>query len=261
MDKNQFKDKKLFVLDMDGTFYLGDRLLDGSIDFFNKLNDTGRKLLFFTNNASKSPEFYIDKLAKMGCQIKRENIMTAGDVTIRFLNENYSEKRVFLVGTPMLEDSFEAAGINLVDDHPDIVVVSFDLTLTYEKISKACKYIRNGAIFLSTHMDYNCPTEDGFIPDSGSICALVTASTGVKPRYLGKPNRETIDMIMNGTGVSSDDMVIIGDRLYTDIALGSKNGVTSILVLSGETKSEDIAISDIKPDYVFGGLKDIINYL
>jgi len=257
----QLTGKKLFVLDMDGTFYLGDRLLDGSKEFFNKLAETGRKLLFFTNNASKSPEFYIKKLEKMGCRITRENIMTSGDVTIKFLHENYSGKKVYLVGTPMLEETFRNAGIQIVDEDPDIVVVSFDLTLTYEKISKACKFIRNGALFISTHMDFNCPTEDGFIPDSGSICALVTASTNVKPRFLGKPFRETIDMILSKTGYTKDQMVVIGDRLYTDIAFGVNNGVTSILVLSGETKMEDVKLSSVKPDYIFDSLKDIIPYL
>jgi len=257
----QLTGKKLFVLDMDGTFYLGDRLLDGSKEFFNKLAETWRKLLFFTNNASKSPEFYIKKLEKMGCRITRENIMTSGDVTIKFLHENYSGKKVYLVGTPMLEETFRNAGIQIVDEDPDIVVVSFDLTLTYEKISKACKFIRNGALFISTHMDFNCPTEDGFIPDSGSICALVTASTNVKPRFLGKPFRETIDMILSKTGYTKDQMVVIGDRLYTDIAFGVNNGVTSILVLSGETKMEDVKLSSVKPDYIFDSLKDIIPYL
>ncbi len=257
----QLTGKKLFVLDMDGTFYLGDRLLDGSKEFFNKLAETGRKLLFFTNNASKNPEFYIKKLEKMGCRITRENIMTSGDVTIKFLHENYSGKKVYLVGTPMLEETFRNAGIQIVDEDPDIVVVSFDLTLTYEKISKACKFIRNGALFISTHMDFNCPTEDGFIPDSGSICALVTASTNVKPRFLGKPFRETIDMILSKTGYTKDQMVVIGDRLYTDIAFGVNNGVTSILVLSGETKMEDVKLSSVKPDYIFDSLKDIIPYL
>ncbi len=255
------KNKKLFVLDMDGTFYLGNRLFEGSLDFIAKIRATGREFLFFTNNASKTPEFYIKKLEGMGCAIVRKNIATAGDVTIKYLLENRSAKRVYLVGTELLESSFKASGINLVQENPDIVVTSFDTTLTYEKLSKACKYIREGAEFMATHMDINCPTEDGFIPDSGAICALITASTGVKPRFFGKPFSETVDIISSMTGYSKDEMAIIGDRLYTDIALGYKNGVTSILVLSGETKESDISASDIVPDFVFPRLADMIGLL
>lgn len=255
------KRKRLFVLDMDGTFYLGGRLFDGSLDFIELLKELGKDFLFFTNNASKSPEYYMDKLARMGCPIRRNNITTAGEVTIRYLIENRPQQKVFLVGTSILEDSFKAAGINLVQDHPDIVVVSFDTTLTYEKISKACRFIRTGAEFIATHMDLNCPTEDGFIPDCGSICAMITASTGIKPRYFGKPFGETIDMIISMTGYAKEDMAIIGDRLYTDIATGYKNGVTSILVLSGETVLDDLASSEIKPDFVFNSIAEIAKAL
>jgi len=258
---DKLKEKKLFILDMDGTFYLGNRILDGSLDFIEKLRKTGRDFLFFTNNASKTSEFYIKKLAAMGCEITAKNIATAGDVTIEFLHENYPGKSVYLVGTPLLEEEFERKGIKLIQDNPDIVVVSFDLTLTYEKLSKACTFIRNGSEFIATHMDINCPTEDGFIPDCGSICAAIITSTGVKPRYLGKPFKETIEMIERITGYKKEEMVIIGDRLYTDIATGFNNGVTSILVLTGETKMEDLEGSNIKPDYVFQSLKNIIEWL
>ena len=260
-DVTRLKSKKLFVLDMDGTFYLGNRLLGGSLEFIAKLREMGKEFLFFTNNASKSPEFYMNKLAAMGCPIERRNIATAGDVTGRYLTENHAGKRVYLVGTGLLEESFRHLGINLVSGSPDIVVVSFDLTLTYDKISRACRFIRDGALFLATHMDFNCPTEDGFIPDCGSICALVTASTGVKPRYFGKPFSETVDMITSITGFDKKDMVVIGDRLYTDIAMGFNNGVASALVLSGETKPEDVENSEIKPDFVFNALGSIIEYL
>jgi 4-nitrophenyl phosphatase len=246
--------KKLFILDMDGTFYLGNRVLDGSMQFIQKVRQMDRDFVFFTNNASRTSEFYVKKLAAMGCAVEPSDIITSGDVTIRYLREHHRDGRVYLVGTPELEGSFAAAGVDLVADAPDIVVVSFDLTLTYEKVSRACTFIRQGAIFMATHMDLNCPTEEGFIPDCGSICAMVTASTGVRPRYFGKPFRETVDMIGRLTGYRPEEMVIIGDRLYTDIATGRNNGVTSILILSGETKQEDLEKSDIKPDFVFADL-------
>lgn len=251
------KNKKLFILDMDGTFYLGDKLLDGSLKFIEKIRQTGKEFMFFTNNASKTPEEYMEKLKKMGCEVERKNIVTSGDVTIEYLLKNYSNSKIYLVGTPSLEESFRRSGINLADKDDksaDIVVVSFDLTLTYEKVKKACYYIKNGSLFLATHMDLNCPTEYGSVPDCGAICAMITASTGVEPKYLGKPFKETTEMIKNISGCDSDEMVVIGDRLCTDIAMGYKNGITSVLVLTGETRPEDIESSGIKPDIVLPSL-------
>ena len=248
------KAKKLFVLDMDGTFYLGDRLIEGSLGFLEKLKVTGREFLFFTNNSSKNSAFYKKKLAGMGCFVEESTVVTSGDVTIKYLKENFPGAGVYLVGTELLEESFKMSGIRLTDDKPDIVVLGFDTTLTYEKMTKACTFIRNGAQFLATHLDLNCPTEDGFIPDCGAMCAMVEASTGVKPRYLGKPFRETVDMIKLITGKKDEELAFVGDRLYTDIATGVKNGITGILVLSGETELKDIEKSEVKPDFIFESL-------
>lgn len=248
------KSKKLFILDMDGTFYLGDRLIEGSLGFLEKLKHTGREFLFFTNNSSKNSTFYKKKLANMGCFIEESSIVTSGDVTIKFLKENYPESGVYLVGTELLCESFKKGGIRLTEDKPDIVVLGFDTTLTYEKITKACTFVRNGALFMATHLDLNCPTEDGFIPDCGAMCAMVEASTGVKPRYLGKPFRETVEMIKLITGKKDEELAFVGDRLYTDIAAGVKNGITGILVLTGETELKDLAESEVQPDFTFESL-------
>lgn len=251
------KQKHLFVLDMDGTFYLGNKLIEGSLDFLDKLNKTGREFLFFTNNSSRTSAFYQEKLAGMGCYVEEEKIVTSGDVTIKYLNENYPQAGVFLVGTELLRESFIKGGVRLVGENPDVVVMSFDTTLTYEKISQACTFIRNGAQFLATHMDLNCPTEEGFIPDCGAMCAMIEASTGVKPKYLGKPFIETVDMIKLITGRKNDELAFVGDRLYTDIATAVNNGITGILVLSGETSPQDVERSDVKPDFVFDSLEAI----
>lgn len=248
------RSKKLFVLDMDGTFYLGDKLIEGSLGFLEKLKETGREFLFFTNNSSKNGSFYKQKLAGMGCYVEENKIVTSGDVTIKFLKENYPDKGVYLVGTELLGESFKKGGVRLAGDKPDIVVLSFDTTLTYEKMLKACTFIRNGALFLATHLDLNCPTEDGFMPDCGAMCAMVEAATGVKPKYLGKPFRETVDMIKLITGRSADELAFVGDRLYTDIATGVNSGITGILVLTGETELKDVASSAVKPDFIFDSL-------
>ena len=252
------EDKKLFILDMDGTVYLGDRLFPETLPFLERITSSGKRYLFFTNNASRSPETYVHRLQSMGIPAGRREILTSGDVTIHFLKMHRPGQTVYIVGTPDLIESFQAEGILLDDEKPDIVLVSFDTTLTYDKLEKACRFIREGAEFLSTHPDFNCPVEGGFIPDSGSICALVTASTGKMPRYFGKPYPETLEMLMETTGCAKEDMVVIGDRLYTEIAMGVNNGVDAVLVLSGETTLEDGEASDVKPDDIVPSIGDLL---
>lgn len=262
-DKQRLIDRvKHFVLDMDGTFYLSSKILDGSLEFLEKVKETGRDFIFFTNNSSKSPSVYLDKLAGMNCFINRSQIMTSGDVTIEYLNTTYPGKPVYLMGTPALVQSFKEGGINLVEDGAEIVVVGFDTTLTYEKLIKVCDYVRNGATFIATHMDINCPVENGFIPDVGSFCALIAKSTGgCEPRVLGKPNPETVDMVVQKTGWKREEIAFVGDRIYTDVATGVKNGAIGILVLSGEADMNTVKESEIKPDGIFRDLKDISTYL
>lgn len=204
---------------------------------------------------------YIEKLAAMDCPITKDRIMTSGDVTAAYLKSKYPGKKVYLVGTPALEAVFREEGICLTEEKPEVVVIGFDMTLTYEKLERACTYIREGAVFLATHKDINCPTETGFIPDCGAICAAITLSTGVLPRYLGKPCRETLDMVLQRTGYNKDEIAFVGDRIYTDVATGVNNGALGILVLSGETKRADIAASEVQPDGVFESLKEMLEYL
>lgn len=264
MDKNRdvFGKIKLFVLDMDGTIYLGDQPIEGAMEFLEKVKATGRDFMFFTNNSSKTGEMYVDKLAKMGCHVTEKDIMTSGDVTIAYLKTHYPDKSIFLAGVPELEDDFKKAGLHLTDDQADIVVVAFDKTLTYAKLEKICHQIRHGSMFLATHLDINCPMENQeFIPDCGAMCAAISLSTGKKPKYLGKPFKETVDMICRLKGCRIDEIAFVGDRLYTDVATGVNNGSTGILVLSGETRPEDLATSDIQPDLVFDSLKEMGAYL
>ena len=252
-------DKKLYVFDMDGTIYLGETVFEFAVTYIKRLRAEGRRVLFFTNNASKSPEFYLDRLTRMGFEPRRDEIMTSGDVTIRFLKERRAGKTVYLLGTKLLKKSFEGAGIKL-SDNADIVVSSFDTELTYAKLERACTLIRGGAEYLCTHPDFNCPTEDGFIPDSGAIAAAITASTGVKPRFFGKPYADTAEMILSCTGFEAKDACIFGDRLYTDIALGKNSGMTAVLVLSGETKKSELSslTPAQMPDIVLESIKELI---
>lgn len=261
-DTALLSEKELYIFDMDGTIYLGYNVFDFAIRFIDHLRAAGKRVLFFTNNASHTTEFYVKKLTKLGFSPTPDEIMTSGDVTIEFLKRHRAGQSVYLVGTDELVESFRKSGINMLsgdEERADIVVTSFDTTLTYKKLDDACRLVRGGAEYLSTHPDFNCPTETGFIPDSGAIAAFVTASTGKTPTYFGKPYRETIDMISEATGFSLDQMCIFGDRLYTDIAIGKKHGVTAVLVLSGETQPADVdaATPAEKPDFVFDSLDNV----
>ncbi len=252
------KSKKLYIFDMDGTVYLGDRVFPFAVDFILHLRREGKRVLFFTNNASHSPDHYVGKLNRLGFETSRGELLTSGDVTIRYLKKERAGKKVYLVGTPELCGQFEAEHIVLSED-ADIVVSSFDTTLTYDKLNTACRLIRNGAEYCSTHPDFNCPVENGFIPDSGAIAAFITASTGVKPVYFGKPYGQTVRAICGITGLKTEDMVVFGDRLYTDIALGKQHGITSVLVLTGETRLPDLERTEEKdrPDFIFPSLLQV----
>ena len=247
---------------MDGTIYLENDAFDFAIKFINKLRAHGKRVMFYTNNASRTSQFYLEKLRKLGFEATSDEIMTSGDVLKVFLKRYRQDRTVYMVAMDELCEEYKRDGIALVSndgESADIVVTSFDMTLTYEKLKHACRYIRGGAEYLSTHPDKNCPTKDGFIPDSGAISAFVTESTGVVPKYFGKPYAETLEMIEEATGYSREEMCIFGDRLYTDIALGKSLGVTSVLVLSGETKLSDVEAADLKdrPDYVVDSLADV----
>ncbi len=253
-------DKKLYIFDMDGTIYLGDRVFPFAVEYIRRLRADGRRVLFFTNNASRDGKVYLDRLSRMGFSPREDEILTSGDVTIRFLLGHRKGKSVFLLGTPSLRKSFEEAGIELSDEG-DIVVSSFDTGLTYAGLERACTLIRGGAEYLCTHPDFNCPTETGFIPDSGAIAAAITASTGVIPRYFGKPYPDTAEMIFSYTGISAPDACIFGDRLYTDVALGKNSGMTAVLVLSGETTPKDLENlpAERAPDLVIESIADLLD--
>ena len=247
---------------MDGTFFLGNKLLPGALELLDFLNRKGTPYRFLTNNSSKSQAEYIEKLVGLGVDRSDANIVTSGDATIQYLLKNFDTTRIFLIGTPGLEEAFSLQGFKLVDKNPDLVVLGFDTTLTYEKLRKLCQFVAAGLPFIATHPDINCPTPTGFIPDIGSMLALVKASTGREPDIIiGKPNPIMLDMLEEKMSLKAEELAMVGDRLYTDIALGQTAGVTTVLVLSGETKREDLEESPFKPDYVFEGLPELLKAL
>ena len=252
------QDVKLFLLDMDGTFYLGDRLIDGSLDFIDRVRATGRDFLFLTNNSSHNAAFYVEKLKKMGLVIPREKVMTSGEATCEKLKELYPGKRAFVLGNEFLLEEFAEAGIEVDMQRPEIVVIGFDTTLDYKKLQAVCDFVRAGLPYIATHPDFNCPTETGFMPDIGAIMALIEASTGRRPDLVvGKPNTGIVEAVLRRTGLKTDELAMVGDRLYTDIETGLRSGMLSILVMSGETTPDMLAAAERKPDLVFDRLADM----
>ena len=167
-----------------------------------------------------------------------------------------------MVGTPALEEEFCSYGFTLDKTAPDLVVLGFDTTLTYEKLWKLCDFVRAGLPYIATHPDNNCPTETGWMPDVGAMIAFVKAATGREPDLIvGKPNRMIVEAAASKMGLKVEQLGMIGDRLYTDIALGASSGITTVLVLSGETKPEDVAGSPHKPDYIFENLGGVADWL
>ena len=255
------EETQLFVLDMDGTFFMGQSVIEGALDFIEEVKRRKKKFLFFTNNSSRTSESYMEKFSGSGCPINRSQIMTSGDVAVRYLHTEFSGASVYLLGTPSLEESMRAAGITLTEEAPDVVLVAFDKTLTYEKLEKGCTFIREGAAYPATHPDVNCPVPGGFIPDCGAICSAISLSTGRFPKYLGKPYEETVKMIFEHTRVPVSQTAFVGDRLYTDIAAGVKHGARGFLVLTGEAALEDVETAEYKPDAVFASLGEMAGCL
>ena len=252
------QDVKLFLLDMDGTFYLGDRLIDGSLDFIDRVRATGRDFLFLTNNSSHNAAFYVEKLKKMGLVIPREKVMTSGEATCEKLKELYPGRRTFVLGNEFLLEEFAEAGIEVDMQRPEIVVIGFDTTLDYKKLQAVCDFVRAGLPYIATHPDFNCPTETGFMPDIGAIMAFIEASTGRRPDLVvGKPNTGIVEAVLRRTGLKTDELAMVGDRLYTDIETGLRSGMLSILVMSGETTPDMLAAAERKPDLVFDRLADM----
>lgn len=253
---------RCFLLDMDGTFYLGDRLIDGSLEFLDALARTGRTARFLTNNSSKSARVYTEKLARMGVPEVYRDVISSGHAAAHYCMAHFPGKRCYLLGNPMLREEMLSMGLNVVDGECDYVLVAFDTTLDYAKMTRVCDEIRAGKPYIATHPDYNCPTETGFIPDMGAIMAFIEASTGRKADViLGKPYRGIVDEALARTGYQLHEMAMVGDRLYTDVATGVNHGMLGILVLSGEATMEDVKTSEVKPDLIFGRLADMIEYL
>jgi len=261
-NKEKINKIKMFVLDMDGTIYLDGELFSFTKDFLNAVKKSGKDYCFYTNNSSRNKNDYLKRLDNLGIKVSEDKMLLSTDVIINYLLSNYADKTYYIVGTPSLLEAFKKAGLRVVEDNPDCVIVGFDTTLTYEKVSKACHYIRNGAMYYGVNADYNCPMKDGaFIPDCGSIAKMIERSTDRFPIFFGKPSHYTLDYVVEKTSFNEDEICFVGDRIYTDIAVTQNSKATSIMVLTGESTIKDIEKFNIHPDMVVESLESLIKYL
>lgn len=258
---SELKNKKLFLFDMDGTIYEENSVFDGTYQLLDYIVESGGKYVFITNNSSKSVDDYITKVNGLGIKADKDNFFTSAQATVRYLKKKYEKPYVYCQGTKSLLAELSNEGIKVTSDIAagvDAVVVGFDTELTSEKLRKTCQILSENELpFIATNPDLRCPVSFGFIPDCGSICKMIAAATDKEPTYIGKPEPVMVDFVREKFGFSKEETVVIGDRLYTDIATGLNADVTAICVLTGEATSSDIENGEIKPDYTFESVKDI----
>ncbi len=245
---------KHVALDMDGTIYLGSKLFDWTLPFLKQLRDAGITYSFLTNNPTRSISDYVAKLHKLGINAQPEEVYTTAVATIDYIKINYPEaRRLFVLGTPSMLAEFEAAGFELTaddpTDRPDLLVVAFDTTLTYNRLCRAAWWAAQGLPYIATNPDRVCPTDQEVIlVDCGSMTRCIEHATGREPDIvIGKPNPDMLRCIMATRGLQPDEVAMCGDRIYTDVATARNAGALGVLVLSGETTLETALASDPMP--------------
>lgn len=254
------REKKLFLLDMDGTIYLGDRLFDGTVDFLNRVRQRQGKYLFVTNNSSRSVTAYVQRLKNMGIDAKPEDFLTSVDALIWYLKGKYDDTLIYAFGTKTFRSQLAEAGFRVTEHlEPGIglLVCGFDTELTFQKLEDACILLGQGVDFVATNPDWVCPTSYGSVPDCGSVCEMLFRATGRRPKVIGKPQPEMALLSMERWGYTPEETLLIGDRIYTDIACGVNAGVDTAFVLSGEGTVEDIEQYGIKPTEIYENIREI----
>ncbi|MBQ9070310.1 MAG: HAD-IIA family hydrolase [Clostridia bacterium] len=260
---SNLKNKRLFLLDMDGTIYLDNDLFDGTLDFLDKVREKGGKYLFVTNNSSKSVDAYVNKLNKLGIKADESNFLTSTDATILYLEANYPGKKFYAMGTESFIKQLSDAKINIVTDVEDDIfgiVISNDNELTFKKLDDICKLLTKGvSAYIATNPDWVCPTSFGYVPDCGSFAWMIEKATGKAPHFIGKPRPEMLTLAMEKYGYSKEESLMVGDRVYTDIAAGYNAGIDTVFVLSGEGTMEDAENTDTKPTYIMKNIRELYN--
>lgn len=263
MCMEKLKDIKLFLLDMDGTIYLGDKLFDGTVDFLDYVKEVGGRYMFLTNNSSTSTDRYIKKLAGMGISVGKEDFFTSVDATVLYLRGK-GYKKVYALGTESFKMQLSDEGISIteeVDDDVDCLCMAYDTELTYKKLEDACKLLNRDIEYIATNPDWVCPTSYGYAPDCGSFAEMLFRATGRKPKFIGKPEPEMVRYAMERAGFSEKETAILGDRLYTDIKCGVNAKITTVFMLSGEGTESDIKEYKVYPDYIFKNIRELYERL
>ena len=247
-------EKRLFLLDMDGTIYLDNDLFPGTRPFLRWVRERGETYLFLTNNSSRGADSYVEKLRRLGIESVPGDFLTSVDALILFLRKGaYQGKPLYVAGTESFRRQLRSAGFSVTSDREEaeVLICGFDTELTFQKLEDACILLNRGAEFLATNPDWVCPTWYGYVPDCGSVCEMLYRATGRRPRVIGKPQRAMVDLALARTGCKPEQALVVGDRLYTDIACGVNAGVDTAFVLSGEGTLADLERSDRKPTWVF----------
>lgn len=261
----RIKNIKLFLFDMDGTLYLGDRLYDFTIELLDTIKKSGGKYMFMTNNSSKSVADYIKKLDKLGIKSTYDDFITSSQATGYYLNKYYKGKTLYVCGTESLKEELRRGGFEITEDldKVDLIVMGFDTELTFKKLHDVSYLLltRRDIPYIATNPDYVCPTEFGSVPDCGSVCDMLYNVSKRRPIFIGKPSKLMPELAMEKTGYTKEQTAVIGDRIYTDIKSGLNAGTTTILVMSGETTYEVLEASEDKPHYVLESAKEILKTL
>lgn len=253
--------KKLWLLDMDGTIYLENRIFDGTLDLLETIRERGGRYVFITNNSSQSVTDYLNKVRGMGIRAVEEDFFTSAQAAVHLLQTNHPGARVYCQGTESLVRELRQAGITVTTEvEPvDVVLTGFDLELTSEKLRRTCQILteQKEAAYYATNPDLVCPVSFGYVPDCGSMSIMLRNATGREPVFIGKPQPVMIQIVMQKVGCSSADTVVVGDRVYTDIASGYHAGVCTVGVLSGEATVEDFRTAATPPTYLFESVREI----
>ncbi len=247
-------EKRLFLLDMDGTIYLDETLFPGTIPFLQGVRARGGRYLFLTNNSSKSVDAYVEKLARLGIEAAQEDFLTSVDALIHDLAQRPAYRKCYAFGTRTFRRQLVQGGVKVTDrleEDVDCLLVGFDTELTFQKLEDACILLNRGVDFIATNPDWVCPTWYGSVPDCGSVCEMLYRATGRRPRVIGKPQPAMARLALARTGFPPEQAVMVGDRLYTDIASGCNAGIDTAFVLSGEGTPADLVGSQVKPTWVF----------
>ena len=258
-DTAPLQEKMLFLFDMDGTIYEDGVVFDGTLDMLKMIREKGGKYIFITNNSSKSVEEYVKKVNAMGIAADRSNFFTSSQATVLYLNEHFPGKKVYCVGTASFRQELLSEQIILCEpDEAEVLLVGFDTELTYEKLNNAARLLSTREIpYIATNPDLVCPVAYGFAPDCGSICNMLETATGKQPTYIGKPKPTMVELSMKANHRSKQETVVVGDRLYTDIASGVNAGVDTVCVLTGEATMEEIATyeADRRPAFTLDNIR------